>query len=83
MIQLLRMGAILAAALALSGCLAMSTDHPYPVTDNSPNPAPVRGYRVQCQSEPGAFNFLFHEFVTACQQIIGPSRDVVVVRAKG
>lgn len=62
----------------------MSTDDPYPVTDNSPNPAPVAGYRVLCQSEPGLlFHIIDSSHYTACQQVIVPTRRTTVIRAKG
>lgn len=78
-----RLAFVVASAIALSGCLAPMTDDPYPVTDNSPNPAPVRTYRVKCQSEPGPFNFIDDGFVTACQQEFAPARSRIVIRAKG
>ena len=78
-----RLASIASLSAGLAGCLSPMGDDPYPVLDNSPNPAPVPGYRVRCQSEPGPFSFLDESFITACQQYIAPTRRVTVIRAKG
>jgi hypothetical protein len=72
---------LMGAACALGGCVT-STDYPYPVAGNPVNPAPVRGYRVVCESVPTIPNFFGADFITGCEQIIPPS-TTVVVRARG
>lgn len=82
---LLRRLAIVAIlAGATSGCvLPQMTDLPIPVVSDGPNPAPVRGYRVRCQSVPDPTFAWGGTFTTTCQQILPESRSRAVVRAKG
>ena len=75
----------LLAALAVGGSLAgcaLSSDDAYPVSDNGPNPAPVRGYRVECRTVPNVPNLFGDDRVTGCRQIIPPPGETVV-RARG
>lgn len=68
----------------LAACVSHGSGDPYPVTSNSPNPAPVPGYRVRCQSGPAPIVSVFDSvFVTGCQQIIPPADQQVVIRARG
>jgi hypothetical protein len=76
---MLKLLAVLAAAGALAGCVS-STDYAYPVTGDPVNPTPARGYRVQCRSVPTIPNLFGDDHVTGCRQIIGPARDVIVVK---
>lgn len=84
MTRLRRLAAAAALASATSGCLSPPmTDAPIPTVDNSPNPAPVRGYRVRCETVPDLFYPVNGVFSTGCQQILPASGGRVVVRAKG
>jgi hypothetical protein len=83
--MLIRGSLLAAAALALSGCAIspLTTDHPYPTYGNPVNPTPVPGYRVVCRSAPEIGYPLFHNFTTACRQVIVPGSEQVVVRVRG
>jgi hypothetical protein len=77
----LRLMGLAAVSAGLGGCMGHV---PYPVTSNDPNPAPVPGYRVICQSSPApVISFFDRNYTTNCQQVIPPYSDEVVVRAKG
>lgn len=65
----------------LGGCLNLATADPYPVYGNPVNPTPVRGYRLECESQPSPFNFIFNDYLSGCRQVIDPA--ALVVRAKG
>lgn len=69
--------AVLAAALScLAGCAGPPmSDLPIPVVNDGPNPSPVPGYRVVCQSTPGFPG----TYTTGCRQELGPA----VVRTRG
>lgn len=73
----------LAAGLAgaLGGCLNIATADPYPVYGNPVNPTPVRGYRLECESQPSPAYWLTSDVLTGCRQVIDPS--AAIVRAKG
>ena len=74
-------GAVLVSTLG--GCIALSTDRAIPLTSNAPNPAPVEGYVVRCQSTPGPFVLLFNDYSTSCQQLYEPGGRRAVLRARG
>lgn len=68
-----------ALCLVVAGSLGACAHQP--VASFDPNPAPPPGYTVVCQSTPGLFYGLFHDFVTACMPVLLPVEQVV--RARG
>lgn len=66
---------------ALGGCLNIATADPYPLYGNPVNPTPVRGYRLECRSEPSPAYWLTSDVLTDCRQVIDPAAPVL--RAKG
>jgi hypothetical protein len=75
----------LAAFLAClaSGCTLVASDDTVPIVADVPNPAPVRGYKVQCRSIPDPFFGINGVVHADCTQVIPESRGGRVVRAKG
>ncbi|WP_375461193.1 hypothetical protein [uncultured Enterovirga sp.] len=82
---LVRWGAAVGVAIAMSGCSVspFTTDSDYPVYGNPVNPTPVHGYRVECTSVPDLGYPLFDNFTTACRQVIVPGHRRVVIQTKG
>lgn len=77
---------VLVAALgaAVAGCLPVhSSAELIPLRDGRPNPEPVAGYRVVCETRPSPADIFFANYWSGCQQVIEPARRKVVVRAKG
>ena len=66
---------------ALGGCLNIATADPYPVYGNPVSPTPVRGYRLECESQRSPTYWLTSDFLTGCRQVIDPAAPVV--RARG
>ena len=76
MIRIAKVLLLLGALAPLPGCAAFS-GAPYPVVEDVPNPAPVPGYRVRCNT----FSIGLGEHATACEPVILPTGEVL--RARG
>ena len=75
---LLRLASWLSLAAALAAC---SSTADMPLVDGRPNPQPVPGYRVVCETS--VVGDPFNKGSATCRQEIAPATDRVVIRAKG
>ena len=76
--MLLRLAFALAAATALAACQSVAD---IPLVDGRPNPEPVPGYRVVCDTS--VVGYPFNKAHSACRGEVAAPTGRAVIRAKG